>query len=152
MKFFYALLFLIVATPVYANCSINAGIDDDNLTKMIVNQGWSLSNYGKICNELKRHNLGIHINQIGYISDYQTTVVTNLRVYPREIQEKYKQVITVETNKMSLLSSPERTSAKLSDLKYKDANNLLNTLLDDKKIWNGTLDQIAFLREKMKSQ
>ena len=54
--------------------------------------------------------------------------------------------------KIGLMNSCLTGIVELSDLKYKDANNLLNTLLDDKKIWNGTLDQIAFLREKMKSQ
>lgn len=152
MKFFYALFFLITATSVHANCVINASIDDDELAYMIKNEGWELSDYNKICNELKRHNLGIHINQTGYISKYQSTVATTLKVYPREIQEKYQQLVTVEATRTSLLLNEEKTSAKLRDLKYKDANNLLSILLDDITIWNGTLSQIASLREIIKSK
>ena len=135
--------------PSYANCEITTNKDSD-LTNLIRDKGWNFDNYKEVCQELKRHNLGVKFTQIAYISKHQTTVSTSIRLYPLDIYMKYNEIILTSSGKASILSNPERTTTMVNLLRYEDANGLLNTLTTNKEQWKEILDEIAFIRKHIR--
>lgn len=149
MKKFVAMLLLLISSGSYANCMISS-VEDDDLLKILSNNGWYFENYNNVCQELKKHNLGVMIKQTGYISKYQSTVSTSVHVYPLEIKKKYNEIIPTALGPVSISVNPEQTDLTIQKLKYKDVNTILNDLLSDQAYWQKTLDQVTFIRKHIK--
>ncbi len=149
MKKIVALLLLLMSSSGYANCMISS-VEDDELLNLLSKHGWSFENYEQVCQELKKHNLGVIFKQTGYISNYQSTVSTSIHVYPLEIKKKYNEVVPTALGAVSISVNPDKTKETIQKLRYKDANTILNDILTDQNYWQKTLDQVAFIRKHIK--
>ena len=146
MKKIIALIILATSSITYADCVIK-GSHNSRLGEMIQKDGWYFENFNELCEELKQHDLGVHITQMEFISDAQTTVTTSVRMYPQEIYSKYGRRVLSDFGHTSMSIHPEKTTLRMEKLKYEDANNALNGVMSNKVTWNEMLDQMAYIRK-----
>lgn len=140
---------LLLSTSAYSECFITAS-KERMLTDLLDEKDWSFDNYIKVCEELERNNLGVRIGQMDIISESGTAVATLVQVYPLEISKKYKKQVLATLGMTGIETSPKKSDKELKRLIYKNANSVMNDLIEDEVYWNRILDEVKFIREHIK--
>ena len=130
MKNLLYIVALLVSFNTYAECLLETS-QDDELSSELANKGWNFEKYDELCQKLKRANAGIQIDQVAFITQYQTTVSTSIKIYPIEIKKKYNQRILSQRGFNAIAGNPARTSVIQKELKYINANFGLNSLITE---------------------
>lgn len=130
MKNLLYIVVLLVSCNASAECLLVTS-QDDELSNELVKKGWDFENYDELCQTLKRANAGIQIDQVAFITQYQTSVATSIKIYPIELDKKYNQRILSQRGFSAIAGNPARTTTMQKELKYINANFGLNSLITE---------------------
>ena len=134
MKFLLCIALFMLSVQSFANCSITSTKDDRLQNIINENKGWNFDNYDVLCAKLKKAKAGLQINQVTMISEYQTSVATAVKAYSLDIEKKYGAKLLTISGYVGIASNPKRTTNVEDELRYVNANYVLNELVNTKEI------------------
>ncbi len=152
MKKILLTLLLTSASVTHADCLLIAYADQGfwDIQKK-AGGGWNFPSYDKLCEKLKKHDLGVGISTTSFITTQQTVASSTLRLYSNDIYKKYNLIVMTSLVTNSISANMERTTARQQALVYDDVNNALEILANgDEDFWNKNLNEIKNLKKNMK--
>jgi len=152
MKKILLALLLTSASLTHAECTFETYVGQDFLDiQAKLGKYWNFPSFNKLCEKLKKHNLGVGISHTSYISSEETIASSTIRLYPHDIYKKYNLVVMMPHVVTSLTTHPERSTPIEQAAINHDGNNALEKLANsDEDFWNKNLQVINQLRKNMK--